>query len=81
VKWICIIILCVFLFHVFHCLKNRLQQQFNEYVFDREQSIYRSEGLDWTSISYKDNQHVIDLISKKPNGLLVMLEEQGMLNR
>lgn len=60
---------------------ERLQQQFNEYVFDREQDIYRKEGLDWTSIAYKDNQHVIDLIGKKPTGLLIILEGQGMLNR
>lgn len=60
---------------------ERLQQQFNEFVFEREQEEYAAEGLDWTSISYKDNQHVIDLISKKPMGLLVILEGQGMLNR
>ncbi len=60
---------------------ERLQQQFNEYVFDREQNIYREEGLDWNSIVYKDNQPVIDLIGKKPNGLLIILEGQGMLNR
>jgi myosin heavy subunit len=60
---------------------ERLQQQFNEYVFDREQNIYREEGLDWNAIQYKDNQPVIDLIGKKPNGLLIILEQQGMLNR
>ncbi|RYG64921.1 hypothetical protein EON64_13000 [archaeon] len=60
---------------------ERLQQQFNAFVFDREQDIYRAEGLDWQSISYRDNQHVIDLIGKKPLGLLCILEEQGMLNR
>eukprot|EP00981_Chlorochromonas_danica_P006314 scaffold1365_cov163-Ochromonas_danica.AAC.4 len=60
---------------------ERLQQQFNEYVFDREQEIYRNEGLDWRTIDYHDNQHVIDLIGKKPLGLLPILEAQGMLNR
>lgn len=60
---------------------ERLQQQFNEFVFDREQDIYRTEGLDWNSIAYKDNQHVIDLVGKKPTGLLYILEQQGMLNR
>lgn len=58
-----------------------LQQQFNEYVFDCEQNIYEAEGLEWDSIEYKDNQHVIDLIGKKPSGLLIILEQQGMLNR
>ena len=32
-------------------------------------------------ITFQDNQHVIDLISKRPNGLLVILETHGMLNR
>jgi myosin-5 len=60
---------------------ERLQQQFNEYVFDREQKIYSDEGLNWMSINYRDNQSVIDLIGKKPTGLLIILEEQGRLNR
>lgn len=60
---------------------ERLQQQFNEYVFDREQNIYKAEGLEWDAIQYKDNQPVIDLIGKKPSGLLIILEQQGMLNR
>jgi myosin-5 len=60
---------------------ERLQQQFNEFVFDREQVLYSQEGIDWTTISYRDNQHVIDLIGKKPTGLLILLEGQGMLNR
>lgn len=62
---------------------ERLQQQFNQHVFISEQEMYRSEGLEWKNISFKDNQPVIDLISstKKPLGLLQLLEEQGMLNR
>lgn len=40
-----------------------------------------AEELDWSVISFRDNQPVIDLISKKPTGLLIMLEEQGMLAR
>ena len=44
--------------------------------------MYRDEGLtEWTEIKFKDNQHVIDTISKKPSGLLNILEEHGMLNR
>lgn len=37
--------------------------------------------LDWTMIEFKDNQPVIDLVSKKPRGLLMQLEEQGLLGR
>jgi myosin heavy subunit len=60
---------------------ERLQQQFNEHIFVLEQQEYAREGLDWKSISFRDNQHVIDLISKKPTGLLIILEEHGMMNR
>jgi Myosin head (motor domain) len=45
-----------------------LQQQFNHHVFVLEQDTYEREGLDWTVISFKDNQGVIDLISKRPTG-------------
>ncbi|CAN0452642.1 unnamed protein product, partial [Scytosiphon promiscuus] len=47
-----------------------LQQQFNSHVFVLEQEEYEKEGLDWTMIEFKDNQPVIDLVSKKPRGLL-----------
>ena len=58
-----------------------LQQQFNMHVFVLEQQEYVAEELDWSVISFRDNQPVIDLISKKPLGLLIMLEEQGLLGR
>lgn len=35
-----------------------------------------AEELDWSVISFRDNQPVIDLIAKKPQGLFIMLEEQ-----
>ena len=50
-------------------------------MFISEQAFYRGEGLNWMEISFQDNQHVIDLISRRPNGLLVLLETHGMLNR
>jgi myosin heavy subunit len=40
-----------------------------------------AEGIPWDNISYKNNQEIIDLVSKKPNGLLILLEAQCMLNR
>jgi len=58
-----------------------LQQQFNMHVFVLEQQEYVAEELDWSVISFRDNQPVIDLIAKKPLGLLIMLEEQGLLGR
>ena len=60
---------------------ERLQQQFNEHIFVLEQQEYASEGLNWASITYRDNQNVIELIGKKPYGLLLILEEHSMMNR
>ena len=60
---------------------ERLQQQFNEFAFESEQQQYASEGLDWGAITYRDNQPVLDLIGKKPKGLLFVLEEHSLMNR
>lgn len=60
---------------------EQLQQQFNESIFVHEQEEYRREGLQWENITFRDNQDVIDLLVKKPTGLLPILEGFGMLNR
>jgi myosin heavy subunit len=60
---------------------ERLQQQFNDMIFATEQEIYKKEGLNWTNITYQDNQIIIDCISKKPSGLLNVLEEHCMMQR
>jgi myosin heavy subunit len=39
------------------------------------------EGLTWSTIAYNNNQSVIDLIAKRPTGLLNTLEELSLLNR
>lgn len=60
---------------------ERLQHQFNHCIFASEQEIYMNEGINWTTITYQDNQNVIDIISKKPTGILFILEEHCMMNR
>lgn len=57
-----------------------LQQQFNQHIFVAEQAMYESEGLDWRQISFRDNQGLIDLISKRPHGLLPICEEHVMIS-
>ncbi len=39
------------------------------------------EGLNWSDVSYRDNQSVVDLIAKRPKGLLILLEEHALINR
>ena len=56
-----------------------LQQQFNKYVFKLEQQEYEKEGIMWKFISFPDNQDVLDLIDKRHEGILPLLDEQCIL--
>jgi myosin heavy subunit len=57
------------------------QQQFLQQKFLLEQEVYADEGIDWTPVPFRDNNGVIDLLSKKSNGLFSILEEHSMMNR
>jgi myosin V len=58
-----------------------LQQQFNRCVFKLEQEEYEREGIEWSFISFPDNQDVLDLIEKKHTGILSILDEQCLFPR
>ncbi len=58
-----------------------LQQQFNKFVFKLEQAEYEREGIQWSFISFPDNQNVLDLIDKKRAGILSILDEQSFLTQ
>lgn len=58
-----------------------LQQQFNQHVFVYEQEVYVEEGIDFSRLEFKDNGPCLDLIDKKPLGILPLLDEQAMLGR
>jgi hypothetical protein len=47
---------------------EKLQCHFNKHVFLIEQMDYASENIDWTYISFNDNQSCVDLIDSKING-------------
>uniref|UniRef100_A0A4W3HZ27 Myosin IXAa n=1 Tax=Callorhinchus milii TaxID=7868 RepID=A0A4W3HZ27_CALMI len=55
---------------------ERLQHYFNQHIFKLEQEEYRAEGISWHNIDYIDNSSCINLISKKPTGLLHLLDEE-----
>ncbi|CAI0448334.1 unnamed protein product [Linum tenue] len=78
----------------FECFKNnsfeqfcinfaneKLQQHFNEHVFKMEQEEYRKEEINWSYIEFIDNQDVLDLIEKKPIGIVALLDEACMFPR
>ncbi|XP_055984772.1 unconventional myosin-IXa isoform X2 [Sorex fumeus] len=56
---------------------ERLQHYFNQHIFKLEQEDYRTEGISWHNIDYIDNTCCINLISKKPTGLLHLLDEES----
>nr|GLL30727.1 myosin-11-like [Ipomoea trifida] len=57
---------------------EKLQQHFNQHVFKMEQEEYTREEIDWSYIEFVDNQDVLDLIEKKPGGVVALLDEACM---
>nr|CAB3470105.1 unnamed protein product [Digitaria exilis] len=57
---------------------EKLQQHFNQHVFKMEQEEYTKEQIDWSYIEFVDNQDVLDLIEKKPGGVIALLDEACM---
>ncbi|CAI0473411.1 unnamed protein product [Linum tenue] len=57
---------------------EKLQQHFNQHVFKMEQEEYTKEEIEWSYIEFVDNQDVLDLIEKKPGGIISLLDEACM---
>ncbi|KAL8137294.1 hypothetical protein V2J09_003295 [Rumex salicifolius] len=57
---------------------EKLQQHFNQHVFKMEQDEYTKEQINWSYIEFVDNQDVLDLIEKKPGGIVALLDEACM---
>ncbi|KAL6011567.1 Unconventional myosin-XIX [Asimina triloba] len=45
------------------------------HVFKMEQEEYTKEEIEWSYIDFVDNQDVLDLIEKKPGGVVALLDE------
>ncbi|XVE81493.1 hypothetical protein DITRI_Ditri15bG0068800 [Diplodiscus trichospermus] len=60
---------------------EKLQQHFNQHVFKMEQEEYEKEEIAWSYIEFVDNQDILDLIEKKPGGILALLDEACMFPR
>jgi hypothetical protein len=54
---------------------EKLQNLFNHHIFIMEQAQYREEEVDVTSIEFVNNQPCVDLIEKKPMGILPQLDD------
>ncbi|KAF0892732.1 hypothetical protein E2562_017698 [Oryza meyeriana var. granulata] len=60
---------------------EKLQQHFNKHVFKMEQEEYKIEEINWSYIEFVDNQDILDLIEKKPIGIVSLLDEACMLGK
>ncbi|KAJ0101205.1 hypothetical protein Patl1_04540 [Pistacia atlantica] len=56
---------------------ERLQQHFNRHLFKLEQEEYELDGIDWTKVEFEDNEACLNLIEKKPLGILSLLDEES----
>lgn len=57
---------------------ERLQNQFNHFVFTLEQEEYKREGISWDDIDFPDNSDCIDMIQGRL-GIIDLLEEECKL--
>ncbi|CAH0484824.1 unnamed protein product [Peronospora farinosa] len=58
---------------------ERLQAQFNEFVFVREQQVYIAEEIDWRNISYPSNAACLALFDDKSSGLFSLLDQECLM--
>ncbi|KAI5398296.1 hypothetical protein KIW84_063906 [Lathyrus oleraceus] len=70
--------LCSFEQFCINFTNEKLQQHFNQHMFKTEQEEYTKEQIDWSYIEFEDNQDVLDLIEKKPGGIVALLDEACM---
>uniref|UniRef100_A0A6S8C1X6 Myosin motor domain-containing protein n=1 Tax=Aureoumbra lagunensis TaxID=44058 RepID=A0A6S8C1X6_9STRA len=55
---------------------EKLQQHFNRHTFKEETHLYTEEGIDFEPIAFIDNQPILDLIEKRPDGILLLLDDE-----
>ncbi|PRP78597.1 class VII unconventional myosin [Planoprotostelium fungivorum] len=56
---------------------EKLQQHYNRHTFKWEQEACLAEEIDYTKIDFVDNQVCLDLIEKKPLGIISLLDEES----
>ncbi|NXL91881.1 MYO3B protein, partial [Alectura lathami] len=56
---------------------EQLQHFFNHHIFQLEQDAYKEEELPWETITFSNNEPVLNLLLAKPLGLLSLLDEQS----
>ncbi len=57
---------------------ERLQQYFNNHIFKLEQEEYKKEKIDFTSVEFKDNNEIIELIDAAKNSIFSFLDSEAI---
>ena len=60
---------------------EKLQYHFNDFIFNEELKMYKSEGVPYETMTFKDNQKCLDLIEGKPLGLIKLIDEECNLGK
>ena len=63
---------------------EKLQNHFNKHIFQIEQVEYENEGIDWSYVTFYDNQPCVELIDGRPNnksGIFQTLDDASGTNR
>ena len=55
---------------------EKLQFNFNAFMFQHEQELYEQEGIEWSTITYPDNRDVLELLENRRTGIFALCDEQ-----
>lgn len=69
----------LFLCRCINYANEKLQQQFNAFVFKLEQAEYAAEQILWSFVDFPDNRECLALLEQKRVGVLAVLDEQCVL--
>lgn len=56
---------------------ENLQQFFVQHIFKMEQDYYTKEGINWSKITFVDNQEALDMIGLKPMSIMSLIDEES----
>jgi len=57
---------------------ERLQQYFNNHIFKLEQEEYKKEEIDYTTVEFKDNFEIIELIDAPKKSIFAFLDSEAI---
>ncbi|XP_062149506.1 myosin-6-like [Alnus glutinosa] len=58
---------------------NLTNEKFQQHVVKMEEEEYTKEGFDWSHIKFVDNQDILDLMEKKPDGSIIALLDEACI--